>query len=314
MQEIIPCGLDFGNSWVKLCLLGKVAKVPQAYSLNKKPSPQMLPNGLEANKLKAFPLLIGKSLVWFGQDVLSKPVIREMDDTKYNPEHITILFRAILYHWGITHNVDLATLGKLNIVASMPPGAYADRAKNSQAVKAYKKAFTRGKSHLQIRGPTKTSQVVTRFGGLQREAVSTVGAVSRAKTLTLIIDLGYGTNDYALFNGGSEPIFAKTDNGGLAYAYEEINPVNPAMAELAVLNNKKNLPSEILTHFSQIKNRVVMLRRKLPQDIEKIVMVGGGAALMTAPIKADFSRLAKRVVVKDEYENARANWRAAGGE
>jgi hypothetical protein len=310
-KKIIPVGLDLGNGWVNICIMGKVAKLPAAYAFQR-PTGQILPSGLEA-KSKAFLLIVGASELWFGLDVLSGPTISELDDTKYDPDHISILFRAALYAWSKRHKMDLGKLSRLGVVASMPPGAFADRQLNKRAERAYKLAFNRGQSHVQIRDGHESIQIVTQFSGLQRESIGAIASIARPNALILIVDIGFGTVDYALFNGGSEPILSKSDNIGLAHAYEQINPANPALAELMVLRSKKTLPNEIKVHFNGIKNRVVMIRRKLRQPIEKIAIIGGGAPLMTSPIRATFGQLTNQLVVKDEYENARANWLAAGG-
>ncbi len=314
MQEIIPCGLDFGNDRIKVWLQGKGASLPCAYG-RKEPPQRTLPSGVFA-ELQAFPLLIGDKKIWFGLDVLGGQAIREMDEGKYDADHISVLFRAVLYKWGKAHNVDLASLGTLNVWASMPPGVYADRGKKALALKAYQVAFNRRQSHLQIRDGKTAKQVVTQFGGLQREAVSTVGKKTKDKTV-LVVDIGGGTIEYVMYNGGAEPIFAKTDNSGMLHAFEQVNPLNPGLAELEYLSNKsKGLPEPVKIHFNTIKNRILMIKRRIPLDVDKIEFIGGGAEMMTPPIKATFKKLAPSVVIKRgaEYENARANWRAAGGE
>lgn len=309
IRKLVPCGIDFGNAWLCLCLLGKVAKIPQGYGL-KRPSGQINSFGLE-NKAKTFCLIIGDQKMWFDTDILGIPVVQELDDLKYYPEHIAILFQAGLYKWGKQHNVDLSTLGTLYIVASMPPGAFQNRRLNKQAETAYRKTFNRGQSHLKIKDGQNTKQIVTQFAGLQREAVASIDFIVRSKALTLILDIGYGTVDFSLFNGGTEPILSKSENIGLLHAYQEINPINPNLAELALLRNKKHLPMPIRVHFNNIKNRVAMIRRKLPQPIDKLVIIGGGAAMMTPEIKTTFQPLANTLVVKDEWVNARANYEKA---
>jgi hypothetical protein len=316
-RNIVPVGLDFGNKWLKLCIAinGKLrlTNLPAAYAIQR-PSRQILPSsGKEVNRLQAFSLPVGDTVLWFGVDILGGPVFQKLDDTKYDPKHISILFKAGLYAWSQKHKVDLASLGKLNVVASMPPGAFADGKSRKLAEAAYRKAFNRGKSHLQIDG----AQVVTQFGGLQREAVGVIGSIVRAKTTTLIVDIGSGTVDYVLYNGGLSPIWAKSANVGLAHAYADINPANPNQAELDAFRNKKVLHPRIKLHFSDIEQRIVMIRRGMEttEPVEKIVFIGGGAASMTLPIQLEFKKLAPSVVIKKaaEYQNAIENWRAAGG-
>lgn len=315
-RNIIAVGFDFGNKWLNLCIAvgGKLrlAKLPTAYAVQR-PERQILPSGKEASKLQAFSLPVGDTALWFDVDILSGPTYQKLDDTKYDPKHISILFKAGLYAWSQKHKIDLASLGKLNVMTSMPPGAFANGRLRRLAELAYKKAFNRGQSHFQIDG----AQVVTRFAGLQREAVGVIGSIIREKTTTLIVDIGSGTIDYVLYNGGSEPIWAKSTNVGLVHAYADINPSNPGQAELDALRNKKVLHPRIKVHFSDIEQRIVMIRRSMEttQPVEKIVFIGGGSAAMTQPIQAEFKKLAPSVIIKKdaEYQNAIENWRAAGG-
>lgn len=304
-----PCGIDFGNRWICLCLAGKIAKILAGYSL-KRPPGQINSRGLE-NKVKAFCLIIGGQKMWFGIDILGGPIVQELDDLKYDPKHIAILSQAAFYQWSKQYNKDLATLGTLYIVASMPPGAFKDRRLNKQAESAYRKAFNRGQSHLKIRDGKNTVQIVTQFGGLQREAVDAIGQTKRSKALTLIIDIGFGTVDFVLFDGGAEPSWSRSDNIGLAHAYQEVNSTNPQAVELALLRDKKNLPPPVQVHFNNIKNRIVMIRRILNSPIDKIILIGGGAAMMTPQLKLAFAPLANNLVVLDDKINARANYEKA---
>lgn len=313
-RNIIPVGGDFGNKWLKLCIAidGKIklVKLPMAYAFQR-PDRQVLPSGKEASRLQSFSLLAGDTELWFDQDILSGPCIQKMDDTKYNVDHISILFKAGLYAWSQKHKIDLASLSKLNVVTSMPPSIFADRRLNKLAESTYKKVFNRGRSHFWIDG----AQVVTQFGGLRRESVGAIGSI-REEKVTLIVDIGSGTVTYVLYNGGTQPIWAKSANIGLAHAYADINPENPGQAELDVLRNKKILHPRIKAHFSDIEQRVVMIRRGMEksQPIEEIIFIGGGAAAMTPPLQVEFKKLAPSVIIRRdaEYQTALANWKAAG--
>lgn len=312
VNDLEPVGFDFGNSICKICIRGKVAKIPTAYAI-KEPHGRVLPSGFEA-KVDAFSLLFDKTILWFGQDVLSGPIIQELDETKYEKFYVSVLFRAVLYEWSRRHKIDLNSLGKMNIVTSMPPGVYQDRLLYKQAESAYQKVFNRGQSHMKIRDGKHSSQIVTHFGGIERESVGSYSAAGFGK-YTLVIDLGSGTNDFSLFNGSPKPIYTATDNTGFLHTYAEINRARPSQAELSLMRNNTQFPQEINIHFNEVKRKVVMLKRGLQIPIGKIIVIGGGAALMkkSPPIKAEFAKLAP-LVLRDEYENSRSNWRAAGGE
>lgn len=309
-NTLIPCGLDFGNGRIDVCILNKVASMPAGFAL-KEPSPQIDDQGIET-KLKAFKLIVKDREIWFDLDILGGPITRELDDLKYDPSYMSIIFSGILYKWGRQHGVELSTLGKLNVVASMPPGLFSDRAKNKQAKNAYQATFNRRQSHLKIRDGKTTTQIITQFGGLQRETVGAINLTSLEKVI-LLIDIGYGTVDYALYVDG-ELKFSKSENTGMLHAFQEIDPINPNLAELNYLRNKKNLPEEILVHFGMIKNRVAIIRRGLQsrqREIDRLIILGGGGTMMTPELKRNFGKLARSIVVKGTDVNVRANWKAA---
>ncbi|MCP4083185.1 MAG: hypothetical protein GY743_23430 [Planctomycetaceae bacterium] len=313
-METHAVGLDFGNNAVKVCIEGLVAKVLSRIAFEKPHGQISDKTGLEL-KAKAFSLQFGDKEFWFGPDTLSGPAIQKLDMAKYDPDHISVLTRAALYQWSKQHKRDLATLGKLNIVASMPPGLYQDPAANKAAVAAFRKAFNRGQSHVKIRDGKSAVQIVTQFGGLQREAVAWGQSIPRKGELVLTVDLGGGTVDYALFNGSTEPLRVKTDQNGLLHAYTSIDPIDPGAAEMKVMRNKKDgLPHHLLTYYNAVERRIQMISLPLPKPIDRLYIIGGGAALMTPAIKTTFSRLSPKTIFKDEYANCRANWRKAGGE
>ncbi len=308
-------GLDLGNHDVDVCIKGMVAKIVARIAFECPPGQVSERTGQEL-KARAFKLLFRDDKpLWFGPDTLSAPAIQKLDKAKYDPDHISILTRAVLYQWSKQHKIALASLGKLDIVASMPPGLFKDPASNKTAMTAFKKAFNRGQSHVKIRdGHNPAVQIVTQFISLQREAVAFSMSLPRKGQIVLTVDLGGGTNDYALFNGSSEPLKVFTDNAGLLHAYAAIDPLDPAGAELKVMRNKKKgLPHQLLTYYNEVERRIQMLILRLPCPVVVIYFIGGGAALMTPAIKDIFKPLAQKVIFKDEYANARANWVAAGG-
>ena len=150
MSTVTAAGLDFGNHDINVCIDGKVAKLVARIAHECPPGQISQTTGQEL-KPKAFKLLFKDNIAfWFGPDTLGAPAIQKLDMAKYDPAHISILTRAVLYQWSKTHKSDLADLGKLNIVASMPPGLFKDPSNNKKAVVAFKEAFNRGHSHVKI--------------------------------------------------------------------------------------------------------------------------------------------------------------------
>jgi hypothetical protein len=258
--------------------------------------------------------------LWFGQDTLAVPATQKYDLLKYDAAHIQILFKAALYQWEKTHKgrhkVNLADLGRLIIVASMPPGLFQDTKAYTKAIGAYEDAFNKDvHSHLQIRDGNgkRTVQIVTRFSGLQQEAVAWGSNKPRRDEWVLTADIGGGTIDYALFNGSNKPRKAKTENTGLLHVYKQINPVDPGLAELEVLRNKSSRPDELLVYYNEVERDIQMFIRRLPVTVSRIYIIGGGAALMPTSVQKIIKQLAPQVTIEDEYANARANWLKAGG-
>lgn len=328
MDKITAVGFDFGNTWANVCVSwpgcpdGLVAKIPSRYAYECPPG-QLNASG-QFGKAQAFSLLFsqdnGNDLrLWFGQDTLAIPSIQKLDDLKYDAAHISVLFRAVLYQWEQTHKgrhkVDLADLGMMNVVASMPPGLYQNSKTFNKAKSAYRLAFN-GKSkqsHQKVRSE-RTIQIVTQFGGLQQEAVAWGKDKPRRSEWVLTVDLGGGTDDYALFNGSDKPREAKTSNTGLLHVYQQINSVDPGAAELEILRNKKGvLPPQLLAHYNEVERRIQLFTRRLPVEVRRIYIIGGGAALMPASAQKTIKQLASEVFIIDEYATCRANWLKAGG-
>jgi hypothetical protein len=321
-------GFDLGNTWTNICISwpgcsdGLVAKIPSRYAYECPPG-QINASG-QKGKPQAFSLLFsqenGNDLrLWFGQDTLAIPAIQKLDEMKYDAGHISVLFRAALHQWEQMHKgrhkVDLASLEKMNVVASMPPGLFQDEKTFKRALSAYRQAFD-GKSkqsHQKIRSEQRTVQIVTRFGGLQQEAVAWGADIPRRNEWVLVVDLGGGTDDYALYNGSPEPRSTNTSNTGLLHVYQQINPVDPGAAELEIIRRKKGrLPAELNTYYNEVERRIQMFTRRLPTSVNRIYIIGGGAALMPTSIQRTIKQLAPKVFIKDEYANCRANWRVAG--
>lgn len=329
-METTAAGLDIGTTWAKLCVSwpgckdGLVAKIPSRYAYESPPG-QLNTSGQRGSP-QAFPLIFtrndengGDFQLWFGQDVLGIPGIQKMDMLKYDAAHIQILFKAALYQWQKTHKgrhkVNLAKLGKLNIVASMPPGLFEDAKSYGMAKKAYHDAFNKDvHSHLQIRdGKQPAQQVVTHFVKIQQEAVAWGQDVPRRNEWILVFDLGGGTNDWAIFNGSDKPRGTGTSNTGLVHIFEQINPASPQLGELQVLRNKKVMVHQLMTYYSEIEQRIQRIIRKLPVEVSRIYVIGGGAALMPPSIQKTIRQLAPTVVIGNEYANCRGNWLTAGG-
>lgn len=306
---ITPVGLDLGNTRIKICIDNKCISIPSVYASD---VPNVLGKTGREIKAKSFSLLFkqGNSDIrlWFGNDVLgSQDKIQKLNNSKYDPGHISILFRAALYQWSKQHRVSLDSLGKLSIVVSMPPGLYQKQALHSQALRAYRSAFNRGQSHVKIRDSKQAIQIVTQFLELEQEAVLFGQSIRKPFTTVLILDLGGETNDLAIYNGSNRPVYTKSIHSGLLHTYAKINPENPGRAELNIVKGKKANHS-LLAHYNAIENIVHLVNNQLRRPVDEIYIIGGGASLMPKQVKSSFNVLAPKVHIKDEFVNARANW------
>lgn len=325
-MERTPVGLDVGNNWTNICVSwpgydgGLVAKIPSRYA-NKKP-PGALNKSGQRGKPQAFELVMikkeGEFSLWLGQDTLAIPSIQKVDAQKYNAAHIQILVKGVLAQWELTHKrrgVDLSQLGRLNIVASMPPALFEDAPTFARAKRAYTDAFNKSaQSHPKIQRPgMPTVQIVARFDHLIQEAVAWGEDTPRDGEWVLVIDLGGGTRDWAIFNGSKTAKRKGSKNNGLMDAYEQIDGLNPALAELEVLRNKKEYWPELVTWYSDVELGIQRMLRAFRYPINRLYIIGGGASLMPENVKSSIKSLAPQVVFKDEYANCRANWGAAGG-
>jgi hypothetical protein len=315
-----PTGLDVGNTRTKLTIADKngnpkSVSIPSIIAFDK---PVVVGASGKELKAKAFSLLFKRkdgvdSQLWFGQDVLaSQTIIHEIDDGKYEAGHISILFRAVLYAWSREHGIPISDLGKLSIVASMPPGLYKTAKLRLQAEKAYKAAFNRYQSHVKVR-PAKGEaiQIVTRFDKLVREAVLFGANAPRQGELVLVFDIGGGTRDVALFNGSATPLKTWSKPNGLIRAFEIINPVDIYEAELMAIASKNDPLPAIVSFYKDVEGDIRRSIRVLRRPVDKIYIIGGGAKLMSSSTKARIKSLASEVIIKDEFATSEANWKEA---
>jgi len=302
--KIIPTGLDFGNGFIKICIGDLVSKIPSCYSLSQ-PRGQ-LTDDLITRKPISFSLLVDNRQLYFGQDVLSEQVKREIDMLKHKPEHIRILFKAVLYQWIKEHN-GLETIKdkRLRLVCGMPPELYQDRQKRLQVEKVYKGVFEQNKpDYIKYAKDIDAVPFFTSFGSLKPETLSYYVSAKVQLGYTLICDIGYETIDLCLFYHTSDkPISTVSQNNGLLYAYERSNVAEPNIAELNVLR-KTNLPE---LYLNSIKIKIVGMLRKLQNQRQPInlVIIGGGAKLFNDEARRDFKSLVDNVTFGDEFSNVR---------
>lgn len=313
LNTLIPCGFDPGNGFAKICLFGKVAKIPANFAYEE-PQGQLSGKTLARTKAKAFSLIKKDQILWFGLDSLDNGTGKEIDQGKYNPDYLRDLFAASLVQWFKQHRESVTILEghKLNIVASMPPELYQDRTRRNRAERVYREAF-KHRIDWQVKNSlVDTFQLFTQFYQVVPETL-TYMAVNQAKTdYTAVFDLGYGTLDIAIFKAGQQvPLLTKSLNNGLLHTFSSLDTLNVYQAELTILRSKDyNL---LDGYFAEIKTIVQTITRKLPPDNTTVVGIGGGINLMSKRTRASFDRSFDNLTLKDEYVNVRANHTVAGG-
>lgn len=313
-MTLVAAGYEAGNGFSKLCIGGKVSKIPAGYALFEPQGAVSAKTGARV-KAKAFHLQVGEKALWFGQDALGAGLVLEIDGHKYDPKHIRLLFAANVVKLAKQHKLDPAALGILRVVCSMPPEQYQDARLRAQAETAYKAAFT-VKNPWYVRSNLfETFRLQTVFGGLEPEAASYVRVNQTKPGFTVICDLGYGTVDYCVFReGGTTPLVAKSQNNGLVQVYTKIDEVDQNQAELTVLREGDE-QGYLLAYFNSIKNKLASVVRVLPQGGRiSVVVIGGGVKLMPQAVKQSWRAAFGGIVFKDEFTNVRSNWELAKNE
>lgn len=305
-----PAGLDLGNGFVNLSLLGCVAKIPAAYSTTQ---PKGAISGKSGNRLKdkSFCEVIDGQEYWFGTDVLGSPsIIRELDEFKYKPDHIQILWIGVLSQWSRQHKVSLSDLPLIKVVCGMPAELHADASTRKTATAAYRTGLKSRKgsdkdkdNRLMANGKRFTSQ-----HSLTVPEAASYGRVRGFDPDYMIVhDMGYGTDDTCLFKKGEpEPLARLTEPNGMVTLYASQN-VNQNLAELAYIR-KQGDNQALQAHINSSKNRLQLLHRRLPESQKRntgLTILGGGAVMANGSFKTELQQVFSPVVVKDEYETAR---------
>ncbi len=300
MNNLISCGLDIGNGFLKICLNGKVSKIPN-WSILNRPKGQLTKTNTEAKPV-AFSLEINGELCWFGQDTLSQAGYQEIDSDKYKPKYIQTLFKAVLYRWIIQHHIEPEWLAdkRLNIICGMPPEQYQDKLAQNKALKAYQDVFNPSKTDY-IKIPSQPAiPFFTKFGGLTPETIAWRSVNTLKTGYTLVVDLGYGTSDICLFSSHHTlPVSTISLNNGLLHSHNKTNPTMPWLAELDTMRKVAN--SELYSNEAKRKIRHVARQLSLAQ----LVIFGGGIRLFSPEDLKDLKSYATNYWQGDEFTNVR---------
>lgn len=309
-QGFVPAGLDLGNGFVNVSILGCVAKIPAAYTSVR---PKGAISSKSGNRLrdKAFSQIVDGNEYWFGVDVLgSSSIVRELDTFKYKPGHIRAMWVGVLAQWAKQHKVNLSDLPLIKVVCGMPAELHADSQVRKSAVSAYR----RGVKSLKGSDPSQDNRLVisgkrisSQFSLIVPEAAS-YGQVRNFNPDYMIVhDMGYGTDDTCLFKKGQkEPLVRLTEANGMVTLYATQN-VNHNLAELAYIR-KQGDNQALQAHINSSKNRLQLLHRRLPDNQKNntgLTILGGGAVMANGAFKTELQQVFNPVIVKDEYETAR---------
>ncbi len=305
--EQTPCGLDFGNGWIKIALDGKASKVPNWF-IESEPKGQLTKNMITSVP-KAFPLMTPNGLRYFGQDTLSQSGHQKIDADKYRLDYINLLFRAVLWHWVNQHRVNPEWLSdkRLNIVCGMPPEQYQDRSDQSKALKAYKPTFNEQRPQY-IKIPDKPSvPFFTSFEGLSPETIGWRSTNTVDLGWTLICDLGFGTSDIVLFTSEKElPFDTKSLPNGLMHSHDKTNSTMPWLPELDTMRKTSN-PD---LYVSVTKGKIAKVARQI--NLARLVVFGGGIRLFSKDDIASLKTYATHYTQGDEFTNVRIFEKLAG--
>lgn len=307
MNKQTYVGFNPGNGWTKLSVWHeekvKNYKQPSVYS-PVEPEAELLPNG-KTRKLQAHSLVFGQEgkELWFGQDTLGGKTIRYIDGLRYDPDHLSILFKSALVGWANKHKVDINTLGKLNIVACIP-NFDQDKVK---AERVFRTAFNVGSKANYIRTPKDTYRITTHFETLIPECYGYAMANNGLKGYTILADLGYGTIIFSLLQNQT-PISISSFNAGLLHMLQD-NAYKADAYELSILRNKGNLDNlDLIPYCNELLNRIAGYTRKLEYygGCNNLILMGGTTNQLPNEIKNQLKYLARNVKLLDEYTNSEA--------
>ncbi len=305
--ELKSCGFDLGNGAAKISLDEKVASVISGYA-KEMPLGELNNKSMLLSSPKAFGLEIDNENLYFGRDILSGQMVKYIDKRKYTkPQYLMLLFKAALYQWSKqpTTDINLLQENRLNIVAGIPPAAYQDRSYRLMVEKAYKGIFDHNKPNYIKPVGRPAIPFFTSFGGVKPETLSLYLALRKLKTgYTIVIDMGYGTFDYALFNSEKiDPEATKTVKNGLLHAYGEMNPTNSYSSELDTLRGIA-IPAMYLNKIELKIFEVLRVVQNFNQPIH-LDLIGGGVKLLSADTIKDFKSEVASLWLGDSYTNAR---------
>jgi hypothetical protein len=301
--KLIPCGLDFGNGHIKISLQEKVSKIPN-WVTSQEPKGALNKKTMIAAKPMAFALEINGQSKWFGQDTLSLGGEQEIDEDKYKPAYIKMMFKAVLFRWLDQHRIEPEWLEdkRLSIICGMPPEQYQDRAIRGKAEKVYGNLFEQNKPDY-IKIPDEIAiPFFTSFKSLRPETLAWRAVYRLKPGYTLLVDLGYGTSDFCLLHSSKEmPLKTISLPNGLLHVHNENNPTSPWLSELETMRGDKP------DNYANItKSKIRQIARQV--NLAQLVVFGGGVQLLDTETIKDIKGYAENVSLGrgyDEFSNAR---------
>lgn len=308
--ELLPVGFDPGNGFAKIALLGKVAKIPSNFA-TQQPSGALSNATMTIGRPKAFSIVADGRELWFGQDSLDNGTGREIDQAKYYDGYLRPLFAACLVQWLKQHrqSPDVLAGKRLNVVASMPPELYQDKATRTKVERAYSETFQHRIDWQVKNSLVDTFQLFTAFKKVTPETLTYLSMHVARSGYTVGFDFGYGTLDIAIFKDGVDvPVLTKSLNKGLLHAFTGIDALAANRVELDILRSKAY--ERLDSYFTEVRTIIQSITRQLPEPL-KIIGIGGGVNLMSKAAKDGFNRTFSGLVLRDEFTNARANEKVA---
>jgi len=313
-DSVYPVGADLGNGFVNLYMQDRHAGLPAGYMLEKPTGPYD-PKRMSYKSPKAQEIVVNDKTVWVGRDTLTDKMVRYLDDTKYDKEHLRILFSAGLAEWLSLTKASTEETLRLRVACGMPAEKFQDPKNRALAEKAYKAAFkVTNSDQWRITVGGKRIRLLTEFAGLRPETVGYACVSKLHKGYTVLMDCGAGTVDVCVFHSSQQktPITVKSFNIGLIHAFDDINPMQMDLPELLLIRKEID-PSVLNPYVAQIKTLTTKFCRRLEvkgQEI-RVKIIGGLPHLMSKEQRASLS-MGIPVVFGDAGENARAFANYAG--
>lgn len=313
LKEKTTISIDNGNGQEKgaMYLPGQKKpytwKIPNGYTFSE-PEGGLNQDSLTNMAAQTFYLETDKGRIYFGSDILRTRITRRINDQKYKPEYMTLMFSALMAQLVRSKKkLDFESLGVITVNAGMPSKPYQDKRTRDATKRAYQKVFGKKSAPWYVKGEGfNTFRLTTRFGELYPEATTVAATVdARGFDLVLVGDIGFGTNDWVIYcpKTGRVLSVGTLDNGLRSFFYEN-SITTQYKTELDYVTGYGD--SNLIKDYFQIiwDNLYAATMAYKPAKIKPVLI--GGTKLIPSDMKSELKSDYKGLTFGDEFNNVLA--------